>query len=294
MVKRFKIQKDISHIIDDVKIIINIQNSIIHDDNQNYFIEFDGCSHFNAAVLVLIGTLMIYCNKLGKKLTLILPKMHQQLIRSITKIGIYDFFKNHSNYSVDFGGYTLPFGEISDEDMMEKYTDKIIKLAPILLSNEASAELTSIFFEIFQNSFIHSKSEIGVYSCGNWDNDYLIFSIYDMGTGIPDNVREHNSDFSKISFQDSIECVKWAFKKGNSTTEDAFIKRGLGLSRLKEFIEINGGIMTMYTDDVYYHISDGKSDFGTLNFPIKGTLIIIKIKPDFEHIYKKGDESHHA
>lgn len=62
-------------------------------------------------------------------------------------------------------------------------------------------------------------------------------------------------------------------------------KRGLGLSRLEKFIMLNDGIMSLYTDDVCYSIANGKKKIGVLEIPIQGTLIIISIKADPNHIY---------
>lgn len=101
----------------------------------------------------------------------------------------------------------------------------------------------------------------------------------------PFNVRNYlNEDLS------SIECIEWAFKEGTTTQNEKLVKRGLGLSRLKKFIFLNDGIMSLYTNDAYYTINNGKEDIGVLNIPIMGTLIIISIKADSNHIYIVDEE----
>ena len=105
-----------------------------------------------------------------------------------------------------------------------------------------------------------------------------------MGIGIPNNVRS-NVD-NKMS---SLDCVRWAFQEGNTTLDETIIKRGLGLSRLEKFIQLNNGSMAMYTDDVCYTVEGKKKKLDVLGTPIKGTLIIIRIKADKEHIYVVND-----
>ncbi len=101
-----------------------------------------------------------------------------------------------------------------------------------------------------------------------------------MGIGIPQSIRNHvNYDMS------DRECIEWAFTEGKSTIEDKFVKRGLGLSRLEKFIELNKGSMSLYTEDICCIINEEGRVFHELSYPIKGTLIIVNIIADTEHIY---------
>lgn len=88
----------------------------------------------------------------------------------------------------------------------------------------------------------------------------------------------------------SKECVEWAFKEETTTLDETVIERGLGLNRLEKFVILNNGIMSLYTDDVCYTIEDGKKKIGELDKSIKGTMIIISIKADKEHIYIVDEE----
>jgi len=276
---------NINHKVNDVKYIIGIQNQIINSAEKQYVILFGNCSFLDAAVSVLIGTLPIYSALLEKRVRFLFSNANNPVFEFIKSIGIYDFFTNSNKTVSHVKSWALPFDRILDEDTMETYTDKIIALAPIMMNAKANAILSSYFYEIYQNSFSHSESPIGVFSCGYWMKDHLIFSIYDMGVGIPQNVRKHIDNTLS-----SEKCVKWAFEEGNTTLDETIIKRGLGLSRLETFIQLNKGYMAMYTDDVCYVVNSNKKELHVLDIPIKGTLFIIRIKADDRHIYVVNDE----
>ena len=54
------------------------------------------------------------------------------------------------------------------EDSMVEYINKILDLAPIVLSPRAESLLFKNIYEIFSNSSDHSESENGVFACGHW------------------------------------------------------------------------------------------------------------------------------
>ena len=101
-----------------------------------------------------------------------------------------------------------------------------------------------------------------------------------MGIGIPEKIREHFK-MPKLSSQ---KCMEIAFIDGFTTFPEK-INRGLGLIRLENFINLNNGSMSMYTDDICCSISNNERKYHKLHSPIKGTLIIINIRADEDHIY---------
>lgn len=275
----FKIVISSDITLSNIQYVIAIQNRIITGNENTFIIYFTDAKYLDAAISVLIGTLPIYASKLNKKVLIRFRDNDNPIFKFIKKVGIYDYFSN-SKVSKYISQKAIPFGKITDENMMEIYTDKIIKLAPIQLDDEASEILSVPFFEIYQNCFIHAESDVGVFSCGYWMPDELVFSIYDMGIGIPCNIRNHLG----VS-KSSEECIRWAFEKGTTTQVEGLIKRGLGLDTLRKFIYLNNGSMLLYTNDAYYTINNGKEEMGVLNVPIQGTLFIIRIKADPDNIY---------
>jgi len=81
-------------------------------------------------------------------------------------------------------------------------------------------------FEIFQNAAIHSKSESGIFTCGQFfpQMQRIDFTIADAGVGIRENVRQYTGN-TKIN---SCTAINWALTEGN-TTKAGDQPGGLGL-----------------------------------------------------------------
>lgn len=265
----------------DISKLIKIQNDFLFGDYKRLILDFTESEFINAAVAVIIGTLCVYARIENKCVKFKFKnRTNNPIFKLMKQIGIYEYFtKCDIKYTTS---NSIRFDRISDEDIMESYTDKILELAPIKITDDAKAILSSYFYEVYQNSLYHAKSPIDVFSSGYWmgKKKQLIFSVYDMGIGIPNNVKNHidNSMTSK-------ECLEWALTNGKSTREDELIKRGLGLNRLEQFIKLNNGTISIYTDNICCIINNKERKYIDLEYPIMGTLIIISIIADSDHIY---------
>lgn len=141
------------------------------------------------------------------------------------------------------------------------------------LSADQKAELHSRIFEIPNNALTHSNSQYGIICHGYYNNkNTFTFSIYDLGIGIPQSVRNYlKKDMS------SIEALKWAFEKGN-TTKMGDYPRGIGFSLLEEFRKSCKGKISIITEDILYAVREnGKYSFLKLKKTVKGTLFTLKI-----------------
>ena len=79
-------------------------------------------------------------------------------------VGMYKYY---TRKEIEYDGKdAVPFNCIRDENMMDEYTEKIMELAPIKMSKDAKDILSSYIYEIYQNGFFHSESEIGVFTSG--------------------------------------------------------------------------------------------------------------------------------
>ena len=266
----------------DVSDLIELQYEFINCKQKRLIIHFTDCEFINASVSVIIGTLPEYAKKIKKSVKYrFIDQPNHPIFKFMKHVGMYKFYmKNEIDYN---GKDAIPFGKITDENRMDEYTEKIMTLAPIKMNNEAKDILSSYIYEIYQNGFFHSKSEIGVFTSGYWvkEKNEFNFSIYDMGVGIPDKIREH----MKKNIE-SEKCLKIAFIEGFSTSENKDVNRGLGLTRLIKFIRLNNGKMSIYTDDICCIVEQQEEErYYRLKKPIKGTLIIINIIADEKHIY---------
>lgn len=282
------IDKDINNNIEDISELVDLQYDFINGNYEILVFQFNDCQIIDAAVAVIIGTLPIYAALQKKRVRYRFKDESNDhpIFVFMKEVGMYEYFSKHrGNDEINYAGENaIPFNKIKDEGMMEEYTDKIMELAPIKMEREARCILSSYIYEVYQNGFFHSGSEIGVFTSGIWkpERKEFVFSIYDMGIGITNKIREHFG-MTDIS---SEQCLKIAFVEGFTTWTDDSVNRGLGLSRLEKFIRLNEGKMYLFTDDICCMIKkQEEKNYIKLEKPIKGTLFIINIIADENHIY---------
>ena len=159
---------------------------------------------------------------------------------------------------------------ITNDDDANNIIDKLISLSQLkALSEDKKAILHSRIFEIPSNALTHSNSKYGIICHGYYNNKKsFTFSIYDLGIGIPQSVRNYlKKDIA----------LRWALERGN-TTKVGDYPRGLGFTLLEEFREEFRGKITLITEDVLYTVTEnGVFNFTKLDKAIKGTLYTLKI-----------------
>lgn len=172
------------------------------------------------------------------------------------------------------GKNNIPLNKITTEEEASTIIDQLISLSQLdSLNSEHKAILHSRIFEIPNNALTHSKSPYGIICHGYYRNkNTFTFSIYDLGIGIPQSVRNYkNEDI------DSINALKWALEKGNSTKVGDY-PRGIGFTTLEEFRKEFKGKITIITEDIMYTTTEnGDHNFSKLKKKIKGTLFTLKI-----------------
>lgn len=261
-------------------ILADLQYDIINCIEDNIVLDFSNCQFSHAIFTSFIGALAVLAKSRQKKLTY-RAKKDSKLYRYIMTSGLYSFLtadnQNHTNR------YSIPFTEIKmNEDSVIDYTNNILNLAPIKLTEKAEELLFINIYELFINAYDHSKAMNGVYACGNWmpKKQELVFSVYDTGIGIPSLVKDKVD--SSLSSKDA---VLWSLASGNSTKQlIKNIPRGIGLPNFKNFIEVNNGYFSIVSNDICY-IYNNNERFYTIQHPIVGTIISFIIRSDDKHIY---------
>ena len=128
-------------------------------------------------------------------------------------------------------------------------------------------------FEIFSNAVLHSQTEMGIFSCGQFfpKRNRLDFSIADLGIGIRQNVNKNTG--LDLAPEDAII---WA-TEGRNTTKRGQIPGGLGLKLLSEFIDLNGGCIQIVSDTGYWRREKGEIFTARLSLPFPGTVVSVEI-----------------
>lgn len=177
----------------------------------------------------------------------------------------------------DHWGTTIHYQrfDVKDDRYFAKYIEtelmhrsEMPKMSPGLLK-----KFRESIFEIFSNAVLHSRSELGIFSCGQYFHKRhgLDFTVTDLGIGIRKNVKENAGlDLTPEA------AIEWA-TEGRNTTKRGQIPGGLGLKLLGEFIDLNGGCIQIVSDAGYWRREKGKSVTGRLSQPFPGTVVSVEI-----------------
>ena len=129
------------------------------------------------------------------------------------------------------------------------HRSEIPEMSPALLK-----KFRESIFEIFSNAVLHSSTDLGIFSCGQFfpNRNRLDFTVADLGVGIPENVKRH----IKLELPPE-KAIAWATEEFN-TTKRGELPGGLGLKILCDFIDLNGGCIQIVSDAGYWRRRDRK------------------------------------
>jgi hypothetical protein len=196
-------------------------------------------------------------------------------------------------YSTGRTGHSIPYREDSvwDANSIIDYLEHYwLGRGWVHVSSRLRDAIVGRVWEIYNNAFEHSQSEIGVFSCGQhfYKKTDLILSVVDFGQGIPAKVRAFLSRDPRASQLTAAGCLRWAFQRGNTTKEDE--PGGLGLDLLKEFIRINQGKLEVYSNEGYAIINNDGERYENRDIGFEGTMMHITLRCD-EKLYRFADET---
>lgn len=195
-------------------------------------------------------------------------------------------------------GHSIPYREdktLDINEIMDYLTDKWIGKDWVHVSNKLRDAIAGTMWEIYNNAFEHSKTPIGVYSCGHHykSQNILLLSIVDFGCGIPTKIKQFFTQFvagKDVSKLSDANCIQWAVGKGHTTSTDDGVARGLGLDLLKEFVKLNNGKLELYSNKGYALINNQGEKYEPTNLGFEGTIVHITLRCD-ELFYHFKNES---
>jgi hypothetical protein len=177
----------------------------------------------------------------------------------------------------DTWGTTIPYRrfEVKDDRYFGEYIEAefVTRSEMPRMSRRLVKKFRESVFEIFSNAVIHSRTEHGIFSCGQYfpKRNRLDFSVVDLGTGIRRNIKElRGLDLP------AEEAIKWA-TSGRNTTKRGPVPGGLGLKLLLEFIKLNGGRIQIISDGGYWNADRFETSTSRLGAPFPGTIVALEI-----------------
>ncbi|WP_165175257.1 ATP-binding protein [Desulfovibrio sp. ZJ369] len=186
-------------------------------------------------------------------------------------------FLTHFNRAEQTDSYqtTLPFRIFKDtEELFHEYITNYMQGKGIPdMSLALAKRFRQSLLELFLNAVLHSESKSGIFVCGQYypNKQRLDFTIADAGIGIPENVRRYTR--TQIS---ACDAIQWALQEGN-TTKTGNQPGGLGLKLIKDFININKGIIHIVSQSGYYTFSAIEESIQDMQLDFSGTCINIEI-----------------
>lgn len=188
------------------------------------------------------------------------------------------FLSHYGRASIpDRWGTTISYQRFDDRDdhYFARYieTQFIHRLEMPVMSPGLLKKFRESIFEIFSNAVWHSRTKLGIFSCGQFfpNKSRLNFTVADLGVGIRQNIRDHvGLDFS------AEKAIGWA-TEGNNTTKRGPVPGGLGLKLLGEFIDLNGGCLQIVSDAGFWHRENKRILTSQLDHPFPGTVVNIEI-----------------
>ena len=190
----------------------------------------------------------------------------------------------------DTYGTTIPYQrfDVKDDRFFASYVEsKFVRRSELpRMTPSLVKRFRESVFEIFSNAVIHSHTQLGIFSCGQFfpKRHRLDFSVADLGISIPRNVKEHAGlDLS------AHEAIEWATQAQN-TTKRGRIPGGLGLKLLSEFINLNGGCLQIVSDRGYLRLEKGHTQTERLSQPFPGTVVNVEINTADTRSYKLSSE----
>ncbi|MDH4100206.1 MAG: ATP-binding protein [Nitrospirota bacterium] len=196
--------------------------------------------------------------------------------------------------SSSWDGHSIPYREDLTLDMnsiMDYLTYNWIGKGWVHVSDRLRDAIAGRMWEIYNNAFEHSGTEIGVFTCGQHFRYYndLILSVVDFGQGIPAKIRTFAGRDPRAQDLPADACLRWAFTRGKSTCTEG-VARGLGLDLLKEFVQINQGKLEVYSNDGYAIIDKDGERYENREISFEGTVVHITLRCD-ENLYRFSDEA---
>lgn len=241
---------------------------------------FDGdmCAPFGA---------LLY--RLGSNLNnVILSNIPSHVERILSKNG---FLSSYGRVKIpDTYGTTIPYQrfDLKDDRFFASYIEQEFVQRPEMpkMSKRLIKKFRESVFEIFSNSVLHSRTELGIFSCGQYFPrlNRLDFAVADLGIGIRRNVNE-----TLGLHLTAPEAIEWATSARN-TTKMGSIPGGLGLKLLREFISLNNGRLQIVSDGGYWCLDSGTRMVTMLPFEFPGTVVAIEINTADKRSYVLSSE----
>lgn len=271
-------------------------------DGRDIRFEFSRCSNLRPNAIAFIGGLARLIESYSRQKEFDWNSIgNPEVLSTIHQNGFTNAFGYPSRAAQVLNGNSIPYREDKIQDVsgiMDYLEQNWLGRGWVQVSQRLRDAIVGRMWEIYNNAFEHSNSEIGVFTCGQHfldesgtGDETLVLCVTDFGKGIPNKVRNffsEQTDDPMVTKLTGASCLQWAFQGGNTTKTGE--PAGSGLDLLKEFVKINKGRLEIYSNDGYAIVDKDGERFKTRDRSFWGTVVNITLLCD-ENLYQFVGES---
>lgn len=250
-------------------------------DGAEVTFDFSHCDFLRPNAVAFLGGLSRLIQHRGGKARLLVGTMRGRVATNLLQNG---FAHAMGAKTPAWQGNAIPYQEHLTQDknkIIESLKQDWLGRGWISVSAALADGIAGQVWEVFTNAFEHSKSTVGVYSCGQYlpKRRELLLTVADFGVGIPSNVRIYLGDLT----MSAADAMRWAFTPGHTTQPQQTFPRGLGLELLKEFVQKANGSLVVYSHDGRARIDRRGETYDNFVPFFEGTLVQIRLLCDDKH-----------
>lgn len=142
--------------------------------------------------------------------------------------------------------------EINEDQRFVKYIQKqLLSHASQNFDEKQKDKLMYALLELYSNVQKHARSKDPYFVCGQYfkNSKLLRFTLVDIGVGYLKPIQK----FTNGKVDTSNKAIRWALKKGNTTSPDS--PGGLGLKDILDYCQETGAVFDIITGNSYWSTS---------------------------------------
>lgn len=254
---------------------------------QDVQLDFENCEFFAGNLCAVLGGILE--GLMGRRNKIIITNLPLNIKGFLSSNKFLTYFVGLE--IPDFNHTTIPFSsfKINDETSVKNYVEEQLLNKPEMpvVSDKLKKEMVKSIFEIYVNAITHGNCDT-VFSCGQHyrrkEPPEIYFTFVDLGKTIKNNVAEFLN--RQIS---GIESIVWATSDNNSTKKENH-SGGLGLKLIKEFIELNNGILQIVSANGVWELNRGTILTNQISIDFPGTFVTLVFNLKDKQQYFMKDE----
>jgi len=266
--------------------LINLEQETISFSYATLVVDLRSCHFIDANMCAPLGALLY---RISRRLNSIqIVNLSPDIEAILSKNGFLSHYGGLKR--LDQWGTTIQYNrfERKDDRYFGAYIERHFKGKSIPdMSSALQKKFWESIFELFSNAVIHSETEMGIFTCGQFfpRKERLDFSIADLGIGMKNNLEN-----KRKLFLSAEQAINWAME-GQNTTKTGPIPGGLGLKLLREFIRLNHGRVQVVSDRGYWEqCPDGSVSTRLFTHPFPGTVVNVEINTADRNTYALSSE----